>query len=488
MSKLVLDRADFRDKVYACWMGKNIGGTLGGPWEDKQHTHDFSFYEPVPDEAQPNDDLDLQLVWLKMLEDCGIDPSVRTFAEYWNRYAKRYPWNEYGFFMRNFERGLVPPIAGCFENYYVDEMGSPIRSEIWACLHPGDPQAAARMAWKDSAVDHAGGEGMHGEMFWSALQAAAFVESDPKTLIQIGLNMIPLASHIARSIREALWCYETGKTWGEARERIVTRFGHIQSCNAVPNHGFTIIGWLYGKDFGDCLCKAVNCGYDTDCTGATLGATLGIITGMAGIPDEWVAPIGDRVILYPFTEDCDAPKTIDELTDRSIAMAEKAVATKDDIAFGDTTQLPADLLSRFFRAELAHAAGKQDCYAAVELLGGRELWLHYGGDPVLRPGITRDLSFTSPDGELTQVELAVPADWSCERLSPTQFRIGCEGDVPGRNVMTATVDGQSATFTILGPEEAKGFGAGINVEYCKGCWTRIEACMCDELAAKKTAE
>jgi len=484
MSTLTLDRADFRDKVYACWMGKNIGGTFGGPWEDKQHTHDFTFYEPVPDEAQPNDDLDLQLVWLKMLEEEGLDPSVRTFAEYWNRYAKRYPWNEYGFFMRNYERGLVPPIAGCFENYYVDEMGSPIRSEIWACLHPGDPQAAARMAWKDSAVDHAGGEGMHGEMFWSAVQAAAFVESDPKTLIQIGLNMIPLASHIARSIREAVWCFENGKTWGEARERIATRFGHIQSCNAVPNHGFTIIGWLYGKDFGDRLCKAINCGYDTDCTGATLGATLGIIEGMKGIPDEWVAPIGDRVILYPFTEDCDAPKTIDELTDRSVALAEKATALKDDIAFGDSADIPADMLSRFFRADLAHKAGKQDCYAAVELLGDCELWLHYGGDPVLRSGITRDLSFSSPCCGLGDVELTVPAGWTCERLSATSFRIGCDGDIPGRNVLTATVSGESVNFTILGPEEAKGFGAGINVEYCKGCWTRIEACMCDELAAK----
>jgi hypothetical protein len=342
------------------------------------------------------------------------------------------------------------------------------------------------MAWKDSAVDHAGGEGMHGEMFWSALQAAAFVESDPKTLIQIGLNMIPLASHIARSIREALWCFENGKTWGEARERIATRFGHIQSCNAVPNHGFTIIGWLYGKDFGDRLCKAVNCGYDTDCTGATLGATLGIIEGTKGIPDAWVAPIGDRVILYPFTEDCDAPKTIDELTDRSVALAEKATALKDDIAFGDAQELPSDLLSRLFRADLAHQAGKQDCYAAVELFGDGELWLHYGGDPVMRPGIARDLHFTSPCGDLADMELTVPDGWTCERLSGTRFRVCCDGDIPGRNVLTATVGDQSVTFTILGPEEAKGFGAGINVEYCKGCWTRIEACMCDELAAKGT--
>jgi hypothetical protein len=94
------------------------------------------------------------------------------------------------------------------------------------------------------------------------------------------------------------------------------------------------------------------------------------------------------------------------------------------------------------------------------------------------------VSFSTPDGDLGPVELIAPNGWTCERLSDTSFRIGCKDDIPGRNVLAATVEGQSAVFTILGPEEAKGFGAGINVEYCKGCWTRIEACMCDELAAK----
>jgi len=479
MSELTLDRAEYRDKVYACWMGKNIGGTLGGPWEDKQHTHAFTFYEPVPDEAAPNDDLDLQLVWLKMCEDCGLDPSVRTFAEYWSRYAERYPWNEYGFFMRNFTRGLRPPVAGCFENYFVDEMGSPIRSEIWACLHPGDPQAAARMAWKDSALDHAGGEGMHGEMFWAALQAAAFVESDVDTLIRIGLNMVPLSSHIARSIREAVWCYENGKTWGEARQRIATRFGHVQSCNAVPNHGFTIIGWLYGEGFGDCLCKAVNCGFDTDCTGATLGALLGILEGTAGIPAKWTEPVGEGIVLCQYTGPCDPPATIGELTDRTMALAEQSVAAKDEIAFGDSPSLPADLRSRLLRNDLARAAGAQDIHAGVELLGDREVWLHYGGEPVARPGVARDVAVSTVPGPVGEVDLRVPDGWSCERLGSARFRIMGPADVPDRNTVTVAIDGESVDFCLLGPGEAKGFAAGDNVECCTKCWARIEACMCE---------
>ncbi len=475
---MILNRADYRDKVYACWLGKNIGGTLGERWECKKHTNALTFYDPIPSKASPNDDLDLQLVWLKMLEDEGLDPSIRTFADYWNLYACRYPWNEYGFFMRNFERGLRPPIAGCFENYFVDEMGSPIRSEIWACIHPGDPQAAAVMAWKDSSLDHSGGEGTYGEMFWAALQSAAFVESDPMTLIQIGLNMIPLSSHVARAIREAVWCYDNGKNWGEAREKIATRFGHLQPCNAVPNHGFTIIGWLYGDDFGDKLCKAVNCGYDTDCTGATLGALLGILDGTSRIPEKWIVPIGTDIVLHKFTGDCNAPATVDELTDRTVSLAEMSLVRKEGISFGDQNYYPEDLHTHLFQNGLARDALKQDIHSGVELIGDKEVWLHYGGEPVIRPGVAKDVEISIVPDITTNVDLSVPDCWSCERLGPALFRLIASENVNRKNEISVAIDGGVANFVILGPDEAKGYEAGANVPECSICHARIEACMC----------
>lgn len=478
MNGMILDRAKYRDRVYACWLGKNIGGTLGGPWECRKHTHALTFYDPIPSRAAPNDDLDLQLVWLKMLENEGLDPSVRTFAEYWKDYACRYPWNEYGFFMRNFDRGLRPPIAGCFENYFVDEMGSPIRSEIWACLHPADPQSAARMAWKDSSLDHAGGEGTYGEMFWAALQSAAFAERDPMTLIQVGLNVIPLSSHLARAIREAVWCYQNGKNWGEARERLATRFGHLQPCNAIPNHGFTVIGWLYGTDFGDKLCKAVNCGYDTDCTGATLGALLGILDGTQGIPEKWAAPIGTDIVLHKFTGPCDCPATIDELTERTVRLAVMSLDHKEEMSFGDRDVYPEDLLTRLFQNEAARNALQQDIHSGVELLNGTEVWLHYGGEPVIRPEIGKTVAVSTVPGPTPPVELTVPDAWECHRLGPARFLLLAARNIGRKNTITVAVNGDTVNFVILGPDEAKGYEAGANVPSCRCCHARVEACMC----------
>ena len=476
---LVISRADFHDKVHACWLGKNIGGTLGAPYECRREKLDLTYYDPVPTVAAPNDDLDLQLVWLEALETYGCDPTVSQLGQTWAAYASAYPWNEYGFFMRNWSRGLRPPMAGCFENYFVDEEGSPIRSEIWAVLHAGDPQAAARMAWKDSVLDHAGGEGQWGEMFLAALEAAAFVEQDPYTLIDIGLAMIPIASHLGRAVREAVWCHRNDLTWDEARQRVTDRFAGLQPCNAVPNTAFVILGWLYGADFGDRLLKAVNCGWDTDCTGATLGSLLGILHGTAGIPARWTAPIGEIIINHPFTRLPRAPQTVGELTRRSIALAEQAVTASTERSFGERTVLPPDLRSRLFRNHVTRDLQTRDLQVGVEDLAGHEVALHYGGDPVLQSGIARELAVTIDGLPAVEARLATPATWTCQPLGEGRFRVECAGPVAARNRLDLSLPGLGSTaFTLLGPEEAQGFGAGDNVAKCPLCQARAEACIC----------
>jgi ADP-ribosylglycohydrolase len=484
---IALSRKEYRDKVHACWLGKNIGGTLGAPYECQQTVNHLTYYDPVPARAAPNDDLDLQLVWLKLLEDVSTDPPLPAFADYWIRFLSAYPWNEYGFCRRNLERGLRPPISGCFENYYVDEMGSPIRSEIWACVAPGDPQLAASMAWKDSVLDHAGGEGMYGEMFWAAVESAAFVVHDPMTLIRIGLAMIPIPCAISRVIREAVWCRENKVRWAEARERIVRhfQFGHRQPCHAVVNHGFIILGWLYGGDFGDGLCKAVNCGFDTDCTGATLGSLLGILGGTAGIPRKWSEPLGQEIVLHKFTGPCDAPKDIAELTERTARLAKRVLAERSDaVRLGHATGLSPDPLSALFRNDRARLALQRDILSAVAVDGDLEITLHYNGDPVLYPGIARrfEVSFARDDQPVkARASLSGPKGWAIEREQGNRFVVRAAA-VADRNVLAVTARERKrearASFTVLGPGEAKGFPAGEIVPTCRRCGARKEACIC----------
>ena len=56
------NKDQLRDKIYACWIGKNIGGTLGGPLEGRMELMDIKGYTQQFVGAVENDDLDLSLL------------------------------------------------------------------------------------------------------------------------------------------------------------------------------------------------------------------------------------------------------------------------------------------------------------------------------------------------------------------------------------------------------------------------------------------
>src|SRR5690606_20271362 len=118
-----------------------------------------------------------------------------------------------------------PPLSGSFNNPFADCMGSPIRSEIWAMVAPGAPDIAARYAYEDAVVDHAGGEGVYGEVFFAAIQSSIFAVRDRDALLSIGLSYIPESCRTARAVRDLLRWHREGVGWIEARENILAAHG-----------------------------------------------------------------------------------------------------------------------------------------------------------------------------------------------------------------------------------------------------------------------
>jgi len=297
MNPMILNEGEYYNKVYGCWLGKNCGGTLGAPLESgwgKEEMFDVWWYPELREGGIPNDDLELQLIWLQALEDKGLHLKARDLAEYWLD-CVQYNFDEYGLHKTNLKKGLLPPISGYHNNWFKNCMGSPIRSEIWACIAPGLPNVAAAYAYEDAIVDHAGGESVYGEMFNAAMESAAFFISDKEKLLRIALCFIPQECETARAIQNAMKAHKERMDWREARDFVLRgSFSPIAQYSPV-NLGFQTIGLLYGEDFGDAICKAINCGYDTDCTGATLGAILGIILSKDGLPEKWIKPLSDRI-------------------------------------------------------------------------------------------------------------------------------------------------------------------------------------------------
>jgi ADP-ribosylglycohydrolase len=339
-----LDFATYKDKVMGCWAGKNIGGVLGAPFEGKRRWNQVDFYtQDLSKGPPPNDDLDLQIVWLAAVERYGRNVNASILGDYWLSFVIP-NWVEYGTGKANLRAGLEPPMSGFVDNTYKDSCGCFIRSEVWACLAPGLPQIAVPYAYEDAIVDHQG-EGVFGELFCAALQSAGFVESDPFKLIDIGLSYIPGGSALARCVKKAVECFRTGIDIQEARKRIHNEapgtFG-IQGIklkdmitegnegmavgapgfDAPENVGFAIAGWLYGQgDFGKALCLANACGEDTDCTCATLGALMGIISGASKLPEKWTRPLNDKITTLCIDRTSRGvwvPETVTQLTERII--------------------------------------------------------------------------------------------------------------------------------------------------------------------------
>ena len=343
MDKMSINRDWFYDKVYACWLGKNIGGTIGGPYEGSKEMLDIKGFVTKPGEPLPNDDLDLQLLWLFIIERQGINTiNQNSLAEYWVDWIPPH-WNEYGIARENLKAGLLPPLSGELENKrWQTSNGAWIRSEIWALLFPFCSDVAMKYAAMDAMIDHGISEGTYAEIFTAAVQSGAIYNSDIMGVIKNALTKIPSDSLVSRSVRLVIDEYNAGTDYRSVRNKLVELSADLGFFQAPANIGYVIIGLLYGEgDFKKSMLYAVNCGDDTDCTAATVGATLGIMGGTKVIPDDWREYIGDRIINISVNgqEAYNLPHSCTELTERVLEQVPKMLEFCDvivDLGEGET--------------------------------------------------------------------------------------------------------------------------------------------------------
>lgn len=292
------------------------------PYEGYVGPLDLDFYDPVPESMVANDDLDLQVLWaclLNMEEKPLVRPEL--FECGWQRHI-RFPWDEYGICKRNLALGLRPPLTGSYDNWFLNGMGAAIRSEIWACLAPGNPALAAAYAREDACLDHAE-EGIWAEVWLAALQSAAFVETDLMKVIEVGLEYIPADSQIRTAIEDTEQWWRSSRDWKKVRMRILERYGHQNFTNVTENLAFMLLALLDGEgDFSRSICTAANCGKDTDCTAATVGALLGIMNP-GGIEKKWLEPIGNDLVLSPGIVGIIPPPSLEEFTEMIMALRER---------------------------------------------------------------------------------------------------------------------------------------------------------------------
>lgn len=267
----------------------------------------------------PDDDTSYQIVGLLALEEHGPDISCRAIGDEWVRLLPEiHPSLAEGLALQRMRSGIRPPESG--RHPIGEAIGGQMKGEIWGLLCPGRPDLAAEYARRDGLVAHQR-NGVYGEQFVAAMMAAAFVERDIPKLIATGLRYIPSDSEYAAVVRGVVSAHATGRPWPEVLAETTAKYPGV--CDPVyAEAGIVTLALLYGGgDFDRTITLAAQCGNDTDCNTATVGALLGCIQGYNRIPRKWRDPIGND--FRCFVKGCEAWK-ITDLTKR-IAAARKKV-------------------------------------------------------------------------------------------------------------------------------------------------------------------
>mgnify|MGYP001828229069 FL=1 len=195
--------ADYRDRVYAGWLGKCIGVHFGGPLESwtyqaiRDNLGEVETYlQPSDKVFKPDDDLVMPLIMMRAFDECQ-DPATLSAEEIgntWLNYLSRERgaiWrggygvsSEHTAFL-NLLNGIPAPQSGSATlngPTISEQIGGQIFSDIWGLVYPNQPGLAADLSEKAASISH-DGEGINGARFVAALSSAAFSESDPTVLI-----------------------------------------------------------------------------------------------------------------------------------------------------------------------------------------------------------------------------------------------------------------------------------------------------------------
>ena len=342
------DDDEIYNRIYGGWLGRAAGCALGKPVEGWPKRRIDAFlcdtnslpldnYLPFADTFMSgvhkpstrgnisymdrDDDMDYPILGLMALERYGAKLTPRSMASTWianMSYGMVYTAEKAAY--RNFVMGIWPPESASYLNPYREWIGAQIRADIFGYVAPAKPQLAAELAFRDASISHEK-NGIYGEMFVAAMIAAAFVYNKTEDIITAGLGEIPARSRLAECVRKTFsWCQKE-KNWENVWAKINEHYGHYHGVHTINNAALIVMGLYFGEnDFEKGIVYTVRGGWDTDCTGATVGSILGIKVGAKSLPAKWVGVLNDRLLSAVGGEN---DNKISDLAQRTFAVSKK---------------------------------------------------------------------------------------------------------------------------------------------------------------------
>ena len=130
--------------------------------------------------------------------------------------------------------------------------------------------------------------GIYGEMFVTAMLAAAAVCENTCDVILAGIGQIAKTSRLYEAITNIIGDYASDVLKEECFTKIHAQWnGHNGHCwtQTIPNAAIVTASLICRNgDYTKSICMIAETGFDTDCNGTTVEAVLGMMFGIEHIP------------------------------------------------------------------------------------------------------------------------------------------------------------------------------------------------------------
>ncbi len=303
---------EYRSRMKAGWLGQMAGVGWGAPTEFRYNgmiipEEQVPEWKPEMINQHLQDDIYVEMTFLKSLEDHGFDLSIRQAGiDFANSRYRLWHANYNG--RENLRTGIAPPWSGhpAF-NAHADDIDYQIEADFSGLIAPGMPQTVIELGNKFGRIMNYG-DGLYGGEFVGAMYAEAFFESDMQKIIGAGLSCIPSESQYAEAIRDVIrWHEEYPDDWQKSWQLIEEKYNlnpdyRKFSCSKGPgfnidakiNGAYIVMGLLYGEgDMDKTIIISMRCGEDSDCNPSNAAGILATSLGMEHLPEKFKTGIDD---------------------------------------------------------------------------------------------------------------------------------------------------------------------------------------------------
>ncbi|MBC8181522.1 ADP-ribosylglycohydrolase family protein [candidate division KSB1 bacterium] len=329
LSERRLPVSEYRDKMMAGWIGQMVGVGWGAPTEFRYQSKiipedKVPVWQPAMVNQFSQDDIYVEMTFLRSLEEYGFDVSIRQAGIDFARSGYML-WHANKAGRDNLRKGIAPPNCSHPQfSDHSDDIDYQIEADYSGLIAPGLPNIVIALGEKFGRLVNYG-DGLYAGQFVGAMYAEAFFEDDPLTIIEAGLRSIPAESQYAEMVCDVIqWHQENPDDWQETWQLINEKYHknldyRRYSCSdtkedfnidAKINGAYILMGMLYGNnDMDQTTVISMRCGQDSDCNPSNAAGVLFTAAGYKNLPQKYIsALIQDKK--FSFTE-YDFPTLID---------------------------------------------------------------------------------------------------------------------------------------------------------------------------------